>query len=102
MREQLDAEKEAALCRIEEERAANERVYAEKMANLELEKFRYICSKEMLETEKKAMQDNQAIEPKFEYHPPHQSKLLDEIKRIMQHPSDECLHQTQLMVRIIK
>lgn len=98
LREQLDAEKELALRRIEDERAANERTYAEKMAHLEMEKFRYKCSKEMFETEKKALQQGQDVEPKFEYHPPHQSKLLDEIKRIMQHPSDECLHQTQLMV----
>lgn len=98
LREQLDIEKAAALTQIEEERAANERKYTQKMATLEMEKFRYKCSKEILDTEKKALEQQMKPEPAFEYRP-YQSNLLEEIKRIMQHPSDECLHQTQLKVK---
>lgn len=97
LRKELDVEKEAALQRIESEHAASERKFSEKLATLEMENFRYKCSKEMLETEKSVL-ERQYVEPKFEYHPPEPSKLVDEIKRIMQHPSDESLHQTQLMV----
>lgn len=101
LRDQLDAEKNAAMRLIEDERAANERQYTEKMANLELEQFRYKCSKEMLETEKRVLeeeQQQQKVEPRFEYKP-YESKLLDEIKRIMAHPSEESLHQIQLKVK---
>lgn len=98
LREQLDIEKAAALTLIEEERAANERKYKRKMATLEMEKFRYKCSKEILDTEKKALEQQMKPEPAFEYRP-YQSNLLEEIQRIMQHPSDECLHQTQLKVK---
>lgn len=100
LRDQLDAEKTAALRQIEEERAVNERQYTEKMATLELEQFRYKCSKEMLETEKRVLEEQQQnkVEPRFEYKP-YESKLLDEIKRIMAHPSEESLHQTQLKVK---
>lgn len=98
LREQLDIEKAAALTKIEEERAAYERKYTRKMATLEMEKFRYKCSKEILDTEKKALEQQMKSEPAFEYRP-YQSNLLEEIKRIMQHPSDECLHQTQLKVK---
>lgn len=100
LRDQLDAEKNAAMRLIEDERAANERQYTEKMANLELEQFRYKCSKEMLETEKRVLEEQQQhkVEPRFEYKP-YESKLLDEIKRIMAHPSEESLHQIQLKVK---
>lgn len=98
LREQLDIEKAAALTQIEEERAANERKYTQKMATLEMEKFQYKCSKEILDTEKKALEQQMKAEPAFEYRP-YQSNLLEEIRRIMQHPSDECLHQTQLKVK---
>lgn len=98
LREQLAAEKAAAFEQIEEERMANEKRYSEKMATLEMEKFRYKCSKEILDTEKKAMLDAEIkTEPLPEYRP-YQSNLLDEIRRIMQHPSEDCLHQTQLKV----
>lgn len=100
LRDQLNAEKNAAMSLIEDERAANERQYTEKMANLELEQFRYKCSKEMLETEKRVLEEQQLqkVEPRFEYKP-YESKLLDEIKRIMAHPSEESLHQIQLKVK---
>lgn len=100
LRDQLDAEKNAAMRQIEDERAANERQYTEKMANLELEQFRYKCSKEMLETEKRVLEEQQQhkTEPRFEYKP-YESNLLEEIKRIMAHPSEESLHQTQLKVK---
>lgn len=97
LREQLDAEKTAALRQIEEERVANERMYTEKMANLEMEKFRYKCSKEMLDQEKQALEQQMKMEPAFEYRP-YQSNLSEEIRRIMERPSEECLHQTQLKV----
>lgn len=97
MREQLNAEKTVALRQIEEERIANERKYSEKMANLEMEKFRYKCSKEMLDQEKEALEQQMKMEPPFEYHP-YQSNLTEEIRRIMERPSEECLHQIQLKV----
>lgn len=100
LRDQLDAEKNAAMRLIEDERAANERRYTEKMANLELEQFRYKCSKEMLETEKRVLEEQKQLkpEPRFE-HKPYESNLLDEIKRIMAHPSEESLHEIQLKVK---
>lgn len=97
LRRELDVEKEAALLQIETERQANEQNYKEKMASLELEKFKYKCSKELLETEKRAMRD-QEKSPEFKY-TPYKSTILDDIKRIMERPSEESLHQTQMMVR---
>lgn len=99
LREQLAAEKAAAFEQIEEERIANEKRYREKMATLEMDRFRHKCSQEILDTEKRALLAEQQMksEPPFEYRP-YQSNLLDEIKRIIHHPSEDCLHQTQLKV----
>ncbi|XP_055916021.1 kinesin-like protein KIF14 [Eupeodes corollae] len=97
LRRELDEEKRVALSQIEMERAANERNYKERMEMLELEQFKFKCNKELLETEKKALKEE--TEDQFVYTPSYKSTLLDDINRIMQHPSEESLHKTQLMVK---
>lgn len=94
LRKQLDQEKQAALNQIEIERAKNERNFKENMETLELEKFKYKCSKEIFESEKKVIEEN---DRKFEY-TPHKSTILDDLKRIMTQVSEESLHKVQLMV----
>lgn len=97
LRRELDEEKRAALSQIELERAANEQNYKERMEMLELEQFKFKCYKELLETEKQAL--NEKSEEHFVYTPSYKSTLLDDINRIMQNPSEESLHKTQLMVK---
>ncbi|XP_011194123.1 kinesin-like protein KIF14 [Zeugodacus cucurbitae] len=104
LRRELEEEKRAALSRIEFERAENERNFNERMQKLELEQLKYKCNREILETERKAFQEeaqnntNQTpvITP---YTPTFKSNLLDDINNIMQNPSDKSLHKTQLMVK---
>lgn len=98
LRRELEEEKQAALGQIELERLENERNYHEQVELLELEKFKYNCSKELLETEKKALADKTGNEEPFQY-TPYKSTLVDDIKRIMQHPTEESLHKTQLKVK---
>ncbi|XP_055858404.1 kinesin-like protein KIF14 [Episyrphus balteatus] len=97
LRRELDEEKRAALSQIELERVANERNYKERMEMLELEQFKFKCNKELLETEKKALKEE--ADDQFVYTPSYKSTLLDDINRIMQNPSEESLHKTQLMVK---
>lgn len=92
LRKQLDQEKQAALNQIEIERAKNERNFKENMEILELEKFKYKCSKEIFESEKKVIEEN---DRNFEYTP--RESTID-VKRIMTQASEESLHQVQLMV----
>lgn len=94
LRKQLDEEKQAALNQIEIERVKNERNFKENMEILELEKFKYKCSKEIFESEMKVIEES---DKKFEY-TPHKSTILDDLKRIMTQVSEESLHKVQLMV----
>lgn len=106
LRNELEEEKRAALSRIEFERAENERNFNERMQKLELEQLKYKCNREILETERKAFQEEAqnntdktpVITP---YTPTFKSNFLDDINNIMQNPSDKSLHKTQLMVCII-
>ncbi|KAL1398406.1 hypothetical protein pipiens_008999 [Culex pipiens pipiens] len=111
LRRELDAEKRAAISQIEAERLAYERQYEERLATLELEKFKYKCHKELLETEKEAMlreqekrhqqQQNSSdgeADSSFEF-TPFKSNLIEEIQKMMERPSDESLHQIQLGVK---
>lgn len=96
LRLELMAEQRAAIRQIEEERTKHELSYNEKVAQLELEQFRYKCSKEMIEAEKEVLARNHEEEA-FEYRP-FESNLCEKIKRIMERPTEEGMHETQLMV----
>lgn len=97
LRKQLDQEKRAALNQIEMERVKNERNFKENMEILEMEKFKYKCNKEIFESEKKVLEEN---DKKYEY-TPHKSTILDDLKRIMTQVSEESLHKVQLMVNCL-
>ncbi|XP_058453769.1 kinesin-like protein KIF14 [Malaya genurostris] len=101
LRRELDAEKQAAISRLEAERIVHERQYEERLASLELEKFRYKCDKELLETEKEAMQkENNGVDLDGSFViTPFKSNLAEEIRKIMERPSEESLHHIQLMVK---
>uniref|UniRef100_A0A182QIC2 Kinesin motor domain-containing protein n=1 Tax=Anopheles farauti TaxID=69004 RepID=A0A182QIC2_9DIPT len=114
LRRELDAEKQAAIARIEAERMAHEQEYEERLASLELEKFKYKCRKELLETEQEALQksvgkrdkpDGTKVRPSggrdsFDCAPTvPDSNLADEIRRIMEHTSEESLAHIQMMVK---
>uniref|UniRef100_A0A182NTR3 Kinesin motor domain-containing protein n=1 Tax=Anopheles dirus TaxID=7168 RepID=A0A182NTR3_9DIPT len=111
LRRELDAEKQAAIARIEAERMAHEQEYEERLASLELEKFKYKCRKELLETEQEALQkstgkrDGTKARPSggrdsFDFAPTvPDTNLADEIRRIMEHTSEESLAQIQMMVK---
>lgn len=97
LRLELLAEKRAAFERIEEERTKNELNYNEKVAQLELEQFKYKCSQELMDIEKEIMARDQKNESVYEYKP-FESNLLEQIRRTMEHPSEESLHETLLKV----
>lgn len=99
LRLELMAEQQAAIRKIEEERTKHELSYNEKLAQLELEKFRYMCSKEMIDAEKEVLARNQLDESAFEYRP-FESDLCERIKRIMERPTEEGMHENQLMVKL--
>ncbi|XP_017056655.2 kinesin-like protein KIF14 [Drosophila ficusphila] len=103
LRSELEAEKRAALTRIEQERAQHARDFEERLQCLELEQFKYKCNSEMLETERKALAQQQEHTPLREQDaastPAHKSTILEDIQRIMLNPSEESLHKTQLMVK---
>lgn len=100
MRAELEIEKQAAFAEIETERAVNEKLYTEKLERLELEKFKYKCSKELFETEKNAvhgtMQSRKNIATDFI---PFQSTVLDDIEKILRSSSKCSLHSIQMMVK---
>lgn len=98
LRIELMAEQKEAIRQIEEERTEHELRYNEKVAQLELEQFRYKCSKELIEAEKEELARNKEEEAAFEYRPI-ESNLCEKIKRIMERPTEEGMHETQLMVR---
>lgn len=100
LRQELMAETQAAFQQIEDQKARNELSFKEKVAKLELEQFRVKCTQELVNAEKDAMARNQMDESMFEYKP-FQSDLMERIRRIMEHPTDEGLHETQLKVCII-
>lgn len=97
LRQELNEEKQAALSEIEAERKANEKIYTEKMERLKLEQFKYNFSKELFETEQKALLES---EKKSDYeYKPFQSTILDDIDKILRNHSKESLHTVRLMVR---
>lgn len=100
LREKLDAEKYAALQEIQNEHMRNENNYLDKMAKLKLEKFRFKCSKKILESEKKAIENQLELQKESLDYQPYQSNLLDEIPKIFQHSSEQFLHRTKLMVSV--
>ncbi|ETN64784.1 kinesin-like protein KIF1B [Anopheles darlingi] len=104
LRRELDAEKQAAIAQIEAERIANEQLYEERLATLELEKFKYECRQQILESEQEAA----AVAPPRDAREslagsdlsfPDSSNLADEIRRIMEHTSEESLAHIQMMVK---
>lgn len=97
LRQELMVEKQAAIQQIEEQRTRNELSYNEKVAKLELEQFHFKCTQEMINAEKELLARNQLDESHFEYKP-FESNLMDQIRRIMEHPTEEGLHETQLKV----
>lgn len=97
LRQEMMAETQAAFDQIEEEKARNELSHREKMAKLELQEFRVKCTQELVDAEKNALAKNQMDESLFEYKP-FQSNLMEKIKRIMERPTEEGLHETQLKV----
>ncbi|KAH8290004.1 hypothetical protein KR018_012516 [Drosophila ironensis] len=105
LRSELEAEKRAALTRIEQERAQHARDFEERLQCLELEQFKYKCNSEMLETERQALalaqqEHHTPLKENAEASTPAQkSTLLEDIQRIMLNPSQESLHKTQLMVK---
>lgn len=104
LRSELEAEKLAALTRIEQERVQHARDFEERLQCLELEQFKYKCNSEMLETERLALAEQQQQEkhvqsPSHMSTPAQKSTLLEDIQRIMLNPSEESLHKTQLMVK---
>uniref|UniRef100_A0A182VGP3 Kinesin motor domain-containing protein n=2 Tax=Anopheles merus TaxID=30066 RepID=A0A182VGP3_ANOME len=115
LRRELDVEKKAAIARIEAERMAHEQEYEERLASLELEKFKYKCHKELLETEKEALlqsaskQNNKCdgrkprpsdVRDSLDLTPSAaESNLAEEIRRIMEHTSEESLAHIQMMVK---
>uniref|UniRef100_A0A6P4ERL0 Kinesin-like protein KIF14 n=1 Tax=Drosophila rhopaloa TaxID=1041015 RepID=A0A6P4ERL0_DRORH len=105
LRLELEAEKRAALTRIEQERAQHARDFEERLQCLELEQFKYKCNSEMLETERQALalaqqQEHTPLRQEdAESTPAQKSTILEDIQRIMLNPSEESLHKTQLMVK---
>ncbi|XP_035779488.1 kinesin-like protein KIF14 [Anopheles albimanus] len=103
LRRELDAEKQAAIAQIEAERIANEQQYEERLATLELEKFKYECRQQMLESEQEAAtvpaRDCRESLAGSDLSFPDSSNLADEIRRIMEHTSEESLAQIQMMVK---
>lgn len=115
MRRELDVEKKAAIARIEAERMAHEQEYEERLASLELEKFKYKCHKELLETEKEALLQSASkqnhkcdgrkarpsdVRDSLDLTPSAaESNLAEEIRRIMEHTSEESLAHIQMMVK---
>ncbi|XP_034098065.2 kinesin-like protein KIF14 [Drosophila albomicans] len=101
LRCELEAEKRAALTRIEQERVQHARDFEERLQCLELEQFKYKCNSEMLETERQALAQQLQTPSRVASvsTPAQKSTLLEDIQRIMLNPSEESLHKTQLMVK---
>lgn len=104
LRLELEEEKRIALSRLATERIEHERNVKERMEKIELEQLMLTCNKEILESEKKIVDENRKAlkieantfattsKQKNDY------KLLEEINNIMQQPSQGNLHKVQLMV----
>ncbi|XP_053666885.1 kinesin-like protein KIF14 [Anopheles marshallii] len=114
LRRELDVEKQAAIARIEAERMAHEQEYEERLASLELEKFKYKCRKELLETEQEALLQSVGkrqksdgpkdrpsdVRDSFDCAPSTvESNLAEKIRQIMEHTSEESLAHIQMMVK---
>uniref|UniRef100_A0A182MN46 Kinesin motor domain-containing protein n=1 Tax=Anopheles culicifacies TaxID=139723 RepID=A0A182MN46_9DIPT len=116
LRRELDAEKQAAIARIEAERMAHEQEYEERLASLELEKFKYTCRKELLETEQQALLQSAGggkrtksdgtkerpsdVRDSLDCAPSNEeSNLAEKIRQIMEHTSEESLAHIQMMVK---
>lgn len=94
---ELMVEKEAAFMQIEEEKVRNELNYQEKLAKLECDQFRVICSQEMLEGEREMLAKRQLNESMFEYN---SFEWMERIRK-MENPTEEGLYETQLKVKKI-
>lgn len=95
--QELMIAQQEAIRQIEEERIKHELDYKEKVAQLELELFRFKCSKELMEAEKEVLERNEKEESEFVYRPI-ESDLCEKIKRMMERPTEEGMHETQMMV----
>lgn len=103
LRQELDEEKRLAFSQLEIERTENERNFKEKMDMLELEELKFKCNKEILETEQKVFEEKTTLtNTQVMFTPIQKSTLLEDINRIMQEPSEESLHKTQLMVGLFE
>lgn len=101
LRLELEEEKRMALSHIENNRMEHERNVKERMDKIELEQLMLNCNKEILESEKKIIDEKKKNLNSMLLIKPtqmNQSKLFDEINNIMQQPSQGSLHKVQLMV----
>lgn len=103
LRHEFEEEKRIALYRIENERIQHERSVQERMDKMELERLMLKCSKEILESEKKIIEEKsktfnatEAIADKFIFS--NKTKFEEEINKIMHQPSEGSLHKIQLKV----
>ncbi|XP_065356231.1 kinesin-like protein KIF14 [Calliphora vicina] len=102
LRLELEEEKRMALSHIETNRMEHERNVKERMDKIELEQLMLNCNKEILESEKKIIDERKKDLNSMLLIKPtqmNQSKLFDEINNIMQQPSQGSLHKVQLMVK---
>ncbi|XP_046802569.1 kinesin-like protein KIF14 [Lucilia cuprina] len=106
LRLELEEEKRIALSDIETNRIEHERDVKERMDKIELEQLMLKCNKEILESEKKIIDEKKnnikTMESDILLINPakmNESKLFDEINNIMQQPSQGSLHKVQLMVK---
>lgn len=95
LRNELNAEKEAAILQIEEERNKNEGLFKERIFKLEMETSKYNFMKELMDSEKEAMNRPPTLDDDFQYRPP-QSNLSEQIEQW--HP-EQSLHETQIRVK---
>lgn len=105
LRSEIEEEKRIALSRIENERIEQERSVQERMDKMELEQLMLKCNKEILESEKKIIEEKSknfnTTESKAitcEFVSSNKSKFEEEINNIMQQPSAGSLHKIQLKV----
>lgn len=90
---------------MEADRIEHERNVKERMEKIDLEQLMLKCNKEILESERKIVDENRKTLNSMESSKDtvksayiNESRLFDEINYIMQQPSQESLHKVQLMV----
>jgi len=99
LRKEFNDEKEIELKKIENERIKNELSIKKQWAKLELEKFKYNYSNEILEIEKKNFENQQQINDVNQYKSIDKSKIFENLKKLMEHPTKESLHETKMLVK---